>query len=106
MIEDAGFIFLTEDIEDFFLLGDAGHGLVDDLEGVEGSGSGVELPDSTVDKNEAGQQLLFFLEAAVAPGDHFKHAGEVVVLAKSLREAAGFSTANNKFAVVGFFHSA
>jgi hypothetical protein len=31
-VEDAGFVFLTIDVEDFFLLGNGGEGLIDDLQ--------------------------------------------------------------------------
>ena len=50
-IQNARFILLTEDIEDFFLLGDAGHGLVDDLQCIEGFRSGMELSDAAVNQD-------------------------------------------------------
>src|ERR1017187_6290735 len=43
MVENYGVVFLSIDIDDFFSLGDRGQGLVDDFEGFERLGGGVEL---------------------------------------------------------------
>jgi hypothetical protein len=43
MVENYGVVFLSMDIDDFFSLGDRGQGLVDDFEGFERLGGGVEL---------------------------------------------------------------
>ena len=75
-----GFVFLAVEIEDLLLFGDAGEGLVDDSEGFEGFGGGVELADAAVDEDQAGQGLIFFEDALVAAGHGFAHRGEVVVL--------------------------
>ena len=48
VFENDGLIFLAEDIKNFFLFGDAGHRLVDDLQRIEGLGGGVQLADATV----------------------------------------------------------
>ena len=79
-VELDGLVFLAVEIEDFFLFGDAGEGLVDDGEGFEGFGGGVELADAAVDEDQAGEGLVFFEDAFVAAGDGFAHGGEVVVL--------------------------
>ena len=79
-VEHDGLVFLAVEVEDFFLLGDAGEGLVDDGERFEGFGGGVELADAAVDQDQAGEGLVFFQDAFVAAGDGFAHAGEVVVL--------------------------
>ena len=50
-VEDDGFVFLAVDVKNFFLLGDAGERLIDDLEGVEGLGGGVKLADAAVDQD-------------------------------------------------------
>ena len=79
-IENARLVFLAVDVEDLFFLGDAGERLIDDLQGLQGVGGGVELADSAVDQDQAGERLLLFLHAAIAASDGFVHAGEVVVL--------------------------
>jgi len=43
-IQGDGVVFLAENVEDFFLLGDAGQGLVDDLQGFQGLRRGVSWP--------------------------------------------------------------
>jgi hypothetical protein len=73
-------VFLAVEVEDFFLFGDAGEGLVDDGEGFESFGGGVELADAAVDEDEAGESLIFFEDAFVAASDGFAHGGEVVIL--------------------------
>ena len=50
-VEDKGFVFLAVDVENFFFFGDAGEGLVDDLERIERLGGGVELADAAVDQD-------------------------------------------------------
>jgi len=50
-LEDDGFIFLAEDEKDFFFFGDAGHGLIDDLERFESLRGGVQLSDAAIDKD-------------------------------------------------------
>ena len=54
MVEDHGLIFTTENVENLFFLGDAGHRLIDDGEFVEGFGGGVELADAAVNQDQAG----------------------------------------------------
>ena len=79
-VELDGLVFLAVEVEDFFFLGDAGEGLVDDGEGFEGFGGGVELADAAVDEDQAGERFVFFEDALVAAGYGFAHGGEVVVL--------------------------
>ena len=79
-VELDGLVFLAVEVEDFFFFGDAGEGLVDDGEGFEGFGGGVELADAAVDEDQAGERLIFFEDAFVAAGYGFAHGGEVVVL--------------------------
>ena len=73
-------VFLAVNVEDFFLFVDAGERLVDDGEGFEGFGGGVELADAAVDKDQAGEGLIFLKDALVTACDGFAHGGEVVVL--------------------------
>lgn len=48
MFENEGLIFLSEDVQNFFFFGDAGHGLVDDLQRIERLRGGVKLADAAV----------------------------------------------------------
>lgn len=50
-LEDDGLIFLAEDVEYFFFFSDAGDGLVDNLERIEGLRGGVKLADAAVDED-------------------------------------------------------
>src|SRR5579859_64781 len=50
-IENDGFVFLAKDVENFFFLGDAGEGLINDLQRIESLRGGVELADASVDEN-------------------------------------------------------
>src|SRR5260370_16364910 len=54
-------ILLPEDVDDFLLLGDTGDSLVDDFEFFQRRGGRVELAESAVDQDEAGEGLLFLL---------------------------------------------
>ena len=65
----------------------------------------VQLAEATIDKDQAGQRLLFFLQAAIPPHHRFVHARKVVVLAARPASRAGFAS-NDEFPVVGFFHAA
>src|SRR5258708_4075215 len=103
-LQDDRLIFLAEDVEDFFFLGDARERLIDDLQRVKGLRGGMELPDSTINQNQARQRFLLLLQPAVAARYGFAHAGEVIVL--SARAVAAFFAANDEFAVVRLFHSA
>ena len=55
LVQADGFVFLSEDEEDFFLLGDGGDGLVDDFEFFERLRGGVQLSQAAVDQDQAGQ---------------------------------------------------
>ena len=90
-----GLILLPEDVNDFFLLGNAGDGLVDDFELFERRRGRVQLAESAVDQDQARERFLLFLQAPVAPLDGFLHAREIVV--------SPFA-ANDEFPVIGFFH--
>ena len=72
-VEPDRLVFLAVEVEDFFLFGDAGQRLVDDGEGFEGFGGGVELADAAVDEDKAGEGLILFQDALVAAGDGFAH---------------------------------
>ena len=78
MIENHRLILAAEDIEDFLFFGDAGHGLIDDGQLLEGLRRRMQLADAAVDQNQAGQRLVFQLEPAVAARDGFLHAGEII----------------------------
>jgi len=65
-IENARFVFLAENVKNLVFLGDAGHGLIDDLQGVQRLRRGVKLSNSAVNQNQAGHRPLFFEHAAVA----------------------------------------
>src|SRR6202789_787709 len=78
MVEDHRLIFTTENVENLFFLGDAGHRLIDDGEFVEGFGGGVELADAAIDLDQAGEGLVFGLQAAVAAFDPFPNAAKTV----------------------------
>src|SRR5579884_645270 len=99
-LQDDRFVFLAVHVKDFFLLGDAGEGLIDDLQRFERFGGGVKLADAAVNQNQAGHGLFLFLQAAIAARHGFAHAGEIVVL------YSGAFAANDEFAVVAFFHAA
>jgi len=47
-VKNDRFIFLAENVEDFFLLGDAGRGLIDDLQGFQSLGRGVKLAQAAI----------------------------------------------------------
>src|ERR1700685_2411513 len=108
VVEDDRLIFAAEDVENFFFFGDAGHRLIDDGKLVERFGGGVELADAAVDEDQAGEGLVLGLQAAVAAFDRFLHAGKIVAQ-NSRRFFGAFGhgfTANDEFAVIGFFHFA
>lgn len=54
VIEAHGLVLLSQDVENFFLLGDGRDGLIDDGEFVERGRSGVQLAEAAVDEDEAG----------------------------------------------------
>ena len=99
------FVLLAEDVENFFFFGDAGHRLIDDLQGFERLRGGVQLPQPAVDENQAGKQLLFFLQTAIPANHCFIHAGEVVVL-RARTSFGSFIAPDDELAVLGFFHAA
>ena len=105
-LEDDRFVLLAVDVKDFFFFGDAGERLIDDLERFEGFGGGVQLADSAVNQDQTGHRFLFFLNTAIAAGDGFAHAGEVVVLARNAAVRIFAFAADDEFAVVAFFHTA
>ena len=80
MLKDNGLVLLAEDVENFFFFGDAGQRLIDNLQRIQRLRSGVELADTAVDENQAGERFFFFLQAAIAARDDFPHACEIVVL--------------------------
>ena len=67
-VELDGLVFLAVEVEDFFLFGDAGEGLIDDGERFEAFGGGVELAEAAVDEDQAGEGLVFLEDALVAAG--------------------------------------
>src|SRR5260370_38315951 len=101
--QDDRLIFLAEDVEDFFFLGDARERLIDDLQRVKGLRGGMQLPDSAINQDQARQRFLLLLQPAVAARYGFAHAGEGIVL--SARAVAAFFAANDEFAVVRLFLS-
>src|SRR5713226_1274110 len=90
-------VFLAEDVEDFFFLGDAREWLIDDLQRLECLRCGMELPDSAINQDQAGQCFFLYLQPAVAPSDGFAHAGEVIALGAGA--VAAFFAADDEFAV-------
>ena len=78
MVEHDGIIFLSIDVDDLFSFGDGRQRLIDDLESFERLGSGMQLPQATVDQHQAWHGLLFFAQALVASRDHLAHGGEIV----------------------------
>src|SRR5580704_17127043 len=90
------FVLLAENEKDFFLLGDGGHGLIDDFQLFQGLRSGVQLSQPAVDQNQAGHFLLFALHPAIAAFYCLAHTCEIVI--------APFA-ANDEFAVIGFAHA-
>ena len=61
MVENDGVVLLSVDVDDFFSLSDRGQRLVDDFEGFERLGGGVELSQAAVDQHQAGHGLFLFL---------------------------------------------
>ena len=53
VLQPDGLIFLTEDVDDFFLLGDAGDGLIDHFKLLQRRRGGVQLAQSAVDQDQA-----------------------------------------------------
>src|SRR5215472_3367671 len=110
-LQNDGFVLLAENEEDLVFLGDAGHGLIDDLERLERLGSGVQLADAAVDEDEARQFPLLFLQAPITTSDRFAHAGEIIVEARQCAVAGlgafpvSVVTTNYEFAVLGFFNA-
>src|SRR5205809_2639832 len=103
-VQDNGLILLAQDEENYFLLRDAGYGLVDDLERFERLRRGMQLSDAAVDQNQAGHFSFLFLKTAIAARDGFAHAGKIVVEARQNPIAAAVIAANDEFAVLGFLH--
>ena len=98
VVVNANRLILTAvDVDDFFPFRDRGQGLVDDADGFEGFSGGMELADTAVDEDEAGQRLLFFHKTLVATGYDLAHAGEIV--------HALYGT-DNEFTVIGLLHLA
>ena len=64
MIERDRFVLLAVDIDNFFTLGDRGQRLVDDLQGFERLGCGMQLAEAAVDQHQAGHLLLSLPEYA------------------------------------------
>ncbi len=96
VVEHDRLVFLLVDVDDFFPLGDCRQRLIDDLEGFERIGSGVQLSQAAINEQQAGHFLLFFLQPLVAARDHFAHGGKVI---------HALHAANDELAVVGFLHS-
>src|SRR5581483_8851427 len=67
-------------VKDFLLLRDAGKRLVDDLEFLECCGSGMQLSETAIHKDQIRHWSVFFAQPPVASSHHLLHAGEVVVL--------------------------
>ena len=61
VVERYGFAFATKDVEYLFFLGDAGEGLIDDLKFFERLCRGMQLPDSAVNQDQAGQRFVLLL---------------------------------------------
>src|SRR5258707_6361749 len=97
MVQNDGLIFLSVDIDDFFALGDGSERLVDDFEGFERLGGGVELSETAIDQHQAGHGIFLFLQAPVTARDHFAHGGEIV---------HAFDGLDDELPVVRFFHLA
>src|SRR5277367_3083544 len=97
MVENYGLIFLSVDIDNLFSFCDGGERLVDDLDGFEGLGGGVELAQSAVDQDQTRHRLLLFSEAFVTAGYHFAHGCEIVHSGNGL---------DDEFAIIRFFHHA
>ena len=79
MIERDRLALLAVDVNNLLALGDRRQRLVDNLEGLERLGGGVQLAESTVDQDQAGHFLsLSLLKTLVAARDHLAHGGEIV----------------------------
>src|SRR5579863_9350251 len=76
--ENDGLVLPPEHVQNFLFLGNARQGLIDDLEFFQRLRRGVKLTESTIDQNQAGKRLAFFLQAAIAALDSFLHAGKIV----------------------------
>ncbi len=103
-LQNDGLIFLAQHVKNFLFFRDAGYGLIDDLQRFECLGSGMKLADSTIDQDQPGKLFFFFLQAAIAAGDGFTHAGKIVVLTQGISVAsllaAPFLSTNNELAIV------
>ena len=77
-VEHDGIVFLAEDVDDLFFLGDGGERLVGDAQIFEGLGGGVKLAQAAVDEDQAGKRLVFVTQAPVAACDHLAHGGKIV----------------------------
>src|SRR5260370_37505182 len=77
-LENDGLVLLPVNVNDFFLLRDAGERLIDNLQSFHRLGGGVQLPDAAVNKDQAWQRLLFFLHPSVAPLYSLAMPGELV----------------------------
>jgi hypothetical protein len=60
-LQPNGLILLAEDINNFFLLGNAGDRLVDDFQLFERRRSRVQLADPAVDQDQSRERFLLFL---------------------------------------------
>src|SRR5712664_1558064 len=109
-LQNAGFVFLPQNVQNLFFLRDAGHRLIDDLQRFQSLRRGVQLADATVDQNQARHRPLLFQDATVAPAHGFAHACEIVVLPNYRKAAAGRAiailTADNELAIIRFLHPA
>src|SRR5260370_13937459 len=109
-LQNAGFVFLPQNVQNLFLLRYAGHRLIDDLQGFQSLRRGVQLADATVNQNQARHRPLLFQDATIAPAHGFAHACEIVVLAdypKSVtRRPIALLATNNELAIIRFLHPA
>jgi hypothetical protein len=74
-VEDDGVVFLTVEVDDLFFFGDGGERLSGEAEFFEGFGSGVELAEAAIDKDEGGEGGGFFVGAGMGGGVRFGFRG-------------------------------